>query len=332
MNKDEADPEILDSAAEDFRKSVSGDFELVDDDSPSEGNSGRRSKSATPNDRYFCDGMLGGEKGKWRHASAPLLPCAPFSYCCGCFAMLFFAIAALIGYLLYLGSMQVGATLNMARDSMRSICGQIASGVRGAVKKGVEECRKEPGKTVFVNYDFISAMGADKYCVAEISEDVNRRIERSKWGFSSVLRLSSDVLFQYYVPLRRLRIEISSSSDNPGSIKIRGIFGPLKLETPVVCSVKKQYLNRSYLPSLNDSALNYISSDLPAELEEKGRSPDMMRIAEIEAKKSLESFFRDGLLPILGFSAKEIKEMKIEIAFDSSLASIPDAAPVLPVK
>lgn len=230
---------------------------------------------------------------------------------CGCFVVSLFMVLV---FLLFAGNVVVSVSKDAvsAVGDLGSCAFDSAKGVAATVAKRL---RADPKTTVYVDLKLVGAEGVDKLVCAEVRRDVGKVVKFEDFKFfSALLKIRAAAVFEYYVPLEKMRIGLSI---NPGGKLDVCVFFPApRLSVPVKFNINEYEVNKSFIPKLNAAANEYMRVDFPRILEEYGNQEDVVSHAREIARKRLEQTVRGAILPLIGISGNSGE--RVRIVFDSA--------------
>lgn len=230
---------------------------------------------------------------------------------CGCIVVSLFLLLA---FLLLAGNVVVSVSKDAfsAVGDLGSCAFDSAKGVAAAV---AERLRADPRSTVYVDLKFVGADGVDKLVCAEVRREVGKVVKFEDFKvFSALLEIRATAIFEYYVPLEKMRIGLSI---NPGGkLDVRVFFPAPRLSVPVKFNIDEYEVSKSFIPKLNEAANEYMRSDFPRMLEEYGNQEDVVSHAREVARKRLEQTVRSAILPLIGVSGNSGESVRV--VFDSA--------------
>ena len=223
---------------------------------------------------------------------------------CGCFII---SLILILAFILFAGNAVVSAV-----GDLSSCAFDTAKGIAATV---AERLKADPKATVYVDFKFTGAGGVDKLVCAEVRREIGKVVKFEDFKvFSALLEVRATAIFEYYVPLEKMRVGLSMAPD--GKLDVSVFFPAPLLSVPVKFNISEYDVTKSFIPKLNAAANKYMSDDFPRMLEEYGNQEDVVSHARELARKRLEQTVRAAILPLIGISGNSGENVRI--IFDSS--------------
>ncbi len=215
------------------------------------------------------------------------------------------------------------------QNSAKTLADATTNSAKTLADAAVKILTQKPEDKVVFKVRFLNASEADKYIVAQLREKFSTSKKSVKWKtFSSQVEYESEPIYKYYVPLSDFKIKTAKNADS-GKTDIELLFAQLQLDTPVGEENRSIKVNQSkFSDDVNKSLDNFISNEIPKQIEDNGRDYYRILAATREARFALEKWAKDTLLPLLNIPVDIVG--KVSVRFGQNAESEkPDSGVIL---
>ena len=228
---------------------------------------------------------------------------------CGCLFSIIVVLAIVAMYPVYM-------TFSTAEKVAGVGANTISSGVKRALETVEKIVNKKPSVDVVYGAQFLCSKPENKFIVAQVDEKIDVSPEFSKYAIlKASLRLTVEAHYQYYIPLRGVKFDVRKSRDD-GKFHFTFYFDSLSCDTPVKYTEFTRRANPSdFSDDVNKALEDYQKTAFPAYLVARGKNPQNMMSASMQARIAVEDYVMKNILDCAGIHKDDVG--KISIIFNT---------------
>ena len=228
---------------------------------------------------------------------------------CGCLFGVIVVLAIVAMYPVYM-------TFSTAEKVAGVGASTISNGIKSAIRAVEKIVNQKPNADIVYGAQFICSKPENKFIVAQVDEKIDVSPAFSKYSIlKASLRLTVEAHYQYYIPLRGVKFDVRKSRDD-GKLHFTFYFDSLECDTPVkYTEITRRADPSDFSEDVNKALENYQKTVFPAHLVARGKNPQNMMSASMQARVAMENYVMQNILDYAGIHKGDVG--KISIVFNS---------------